>query len=200
MEASVRSPRLAPSRLTRPPLHSAGGDDSDGMAEMIMIFGTAVLTTLDVLRTHKLLVPHTTASPAPIPNIGLVLSFFISFVHEWEGIGGGDHGIGETYWPRRALQMADEARIEIKGPFGTEAKVDEVRDEMEDEELGSDASDDETGKGVRAVVKGAKRGKKWRPEDDRNDGGVRVWRKWDWKIEVGSVPSFLLGAMCQVAS
>ena len=97
------------------------------MAEIIMIFGTAVLTTLDILRAHKLLVPHTPSSPAPIPNIGLVLSFFISFVQEWEGIGGGDHGIGETYWPRRVLQMADEAGIEIKGPHGVEAKVADLR-------------------------------------------------------------------------
>ncbi len=96
------------------------------MAEIIMIFGTAVLTTLDILRAHKLLVPHTPSSPAPIPNIGLVLSFFVSFVHEWKGIGG-DHGIGETYWPRKALQMADEAGIEIKGPHGVEAKVADLR-------------------------------------------------------------------------
>lgn len=122
------------------------------------------------------------SSPAQIPNIGLVLSLFIAFVCDWKGIGG-DH-FGETSWPWRALQMADEAGVEIKGPHGAEAKVAELRREVEEEELRSDASDDEIQRGVEAVVEAVKGGAKWRPVDDRFGGKVRIWRKWDWKIEV----------------
>lgn len=164
------------------------------MAETHMIFGTAVLTTLDILRAHKLLTPHTPSSPARIPNIGLVLSLFIAFVSDWNGIGGDRNG--ETSWPWRAMQMADEAGVEIKGRYGTEAKVVELRRQVEEEELRSDASDDEIERGVEAVVEAAKRGRKWRPVDDRFGGKVRIWRKWDWKIEVGlPFPSVLGGVV-----
>lgn len=150
-----------------------------------MIFGTAVLTTLEILRAHILLVPHTPSSPAPIRNVGLVLSLFFSFVSNWKSIGG-DHSFGETYWRRKAVQIADEAGIEIKGPFGTEATVAEIRAEMEEEELWSDESDDEIGSEVEATKA---KGKKWKPEDYRYKFERRRWKKWDWKIEVCS-PSF----------
>ena len=160
-----------------------------------MLFGTAVLTTLTTLRTHNLL-GHPRTSP--IKNTPLVLALFVLFVEAWKSIGG-DHGIGETFWTRNVVTIADEAGITIAGPAGVEEKVAKLREEIEDEEFVSDGSDDEIVRGVEEVKAKAKavgeEGKKWKSKDDYFEGEVRLWRKWDWKIEVRE-PSCLSFFLC----
>ncbi len=151
-----------------------------------MLIGTAVLTTLDILRSHKMLRP---SPDTPIKNIPLVLSLFILFVGEWKRIGGGeDHGLGETIWLRRVVQMADEHLITIGGPFGTAKHITKIREEIkaEAEESGRDVGDDEFVLLKKEMERRDKLFLRMPRFDfmDENRGGPRKWKRWDWKREV----------------
>ena len=137
-------------------------DDTDTKTETVMIFGTALLSALSVLAEHCLL-----TKDSPVRNIGLIISLFIRFGHNWENCG---QGIGETGWMLVAVKIADKYGIELKESIGIEEKIEELRDELDndDDEDGDNTCPDNL--------------------DDDFENGVRRWKIWDWDIEV-RIPS-----------
>ncbi len=68
------------------------------------------------------------------------------------------------------VRLADEHGIEIKGRPGIEMSVLRAREGLDNDDEEDDTEDKNT--------------KAWKPEDDYNDEGARMWRRWDWKKEV----------------
>ena len=64
--------------LTR---HS-GIDDSEGNAKRVMLFGTALLTTIDILIKESLF----KSGNSDIRNIALIFGHFLNFVHDTKGM------------------------------------------------------------------------------------------------------------------
>lgn len=141
-------------------------DDSATLTETVILFGVALLTTLDTLKSHNLLKPD-----SPIVNIPLIISLFLSFAEEWEGC---DQGQGETGWKVVAVKMLDEAGITfVDGQVarGTQKRIEAIREEMANDDDGEEENEPSS--------------KGWTPEHDQDDG-VRQWKTWNWKIEVNS--------------
>ena len=67
--------------------------------------------------------------------------------------------------------MADKHQVEIRGVFGSEKKVQEIR--------AAAPAQKPNRKKPAAEKKTA-----WRLSDDFNNQGKSLWRKWDWKREV----------------
>lgn len=76
--------------------------------------------------------------------------------------------------------MADEHQVEIKGVFGVEKKVQEIRAAAAAQ------------KPKRSRKPAAEKKTAWRLSDDFNNQGKRLWRKWDWKREVCIMSIFSL--------
>lgn len=139
-------------------------DDAETLTETVILFGVALLTTLDILKSHNLLKPD-----SPIVNIPFIVSLFLSFAATWEE---NDQGQGETGWKFAAVKMLDKAGIEfVDGQVarGTQKRLEAIREEMGDDH----EEDDDPGA-------------TWTPEDDQDEDGARQWNKWHWQTEVCS--------------
>ncbi|KAI9832115.1 MAG: hypothetical protein M1826_002444 [Phylliscum demangeonii] len=147
---------------------------------VMALFGTALLTGLDLLKRERLLTPL-----SPISNIPLVVSLFFRFVHVMADLALQD---GEAGWRKPVLKMLDAAGIVLvegtNAARQTALRVQEIREEIiADEEADADDDDDDEDDDDAEVVNGKKSGKKWSVEDDLRDG-VRQWKRWDWPLEL----------------
>ena len=132
-------------------------DQSKRNAKVVALFGTALLSTIDILIQEDLF-----KEGSSVRNIGLILSLFIGFA---EDCCGDLCEKGENDWKKRVVLTAQDHGVEIKGPFGIEEQLQSIRTEIADE---TDDGEDE-----------------WEDIDDSDDeDGHRKWGKWDWKKEV----------------
>ena len=84
---------------------------------------------------------------------------------------------GQNFWKHAVIRLADKHAFEITGTAGIEDYVKACRedDPLEEDEAADTNTD---GKAKRVAPS-------WKPEDDYDeDAEVRVWKEWDWKIEV----------------
>jgi hypothetical protein len=142
-------------------------DDHGAMCEIMDMFGTMLLTSLDMLSEHGLL-----ASDSPLPNIGIVSLLMIEFIH-------GTAGDFDIHWAHEVVRALDKAGLEVKPRKEarvSQEKIDELREQYEDKE----SEEIEKGKNIYKVHSSIK---SWEPDDDFEDG-ERIWARWDWKKEV----------------
>lgn len=140
-------------------------DDGASVARFAEIIGTAMLSTIDLLIEKGLFVKNDSA----IRNIGLVLCRFIEFGQTQDDAS----MMNENGWVNRIVKMADEHGVVINGKPDIEEVVESIRADVEDEEPPSKSE----------AARYSKAKKKWTPKGDRDDGGDRVWRRWDWTVE-----------------
>lgn len=129
-------------------------DDSERNAKIVALFGTALLSTNDILIQGDLF-----KEGSSIRNLGLILSLFIGFA---EDCCSDLCQEGESDWTKRVVLMAQDHGVEIKGPHGIKEHLQSIRNEIANEKV--DGEDE------------------WEDPDDED--GHRKWEKWDWKKEV----------------
>lgn len=144
-----------------------GGDDSKSNATLIAMFGTALLTTINILVSQKLFTPD-----SELRNIGLILAKFLKIT-----TGVGDDELcrrGENRWKDVVVRLADEHGIIISGVYHIEDIVDQIR-----ESTGPDSSD--------------KKDRNLFDEEAPTWGVITLefinrprvsWKSWNWKKEV----------------
>ena len=83
-----------------------GINDSEGNAKRVMLFGTALLTTIDILIQNNLF----KSENSQIRNIALILGHFLHFAHDMKEV----CRANEDGWKRTVLVRADEHGIELE--------------------------------------------------------------------------------------
>lgn len=146
-------------------------DDSEGNAKRVMIIGTALLTTIDVLIAHGLF----TNTSSKIRNLGLILSLFLQFAQDEEV------QLNEDGWDYVVVKKADTHEVTIKGLENSHELVESVRDidslsdiseeeditEMDPEDLATYVSEHYRSRSHALEL-----------------GEKRSWKHYDWNIEV----------------
>ena len=95
-------------------------DDSKGNALLVAMFGTALLTTIDLLISRKVFTPD-----SELCNIGLILAKFFNVTTNV-----GDDKLckrGENGWKNVVVRLADKHSVEISGVYRIEDTVDKTR-------------------------------------------------------------------------
>ena len=80
-------------------VYASGIDDSEGNAKRVMLFGTALLTTIDILVKENLF----NSQGSDIRNVALVLGHFLNFAHDVEET----CRANEDGWKTKVLDLAD---------------------------------------------------------------------------------------------
>ena len=80
-------------------IYASGIDDSEGNAKRVMLFGTAFLTTIDILVKENLF----NSQGSDIRNVALVLGHFLNFAHDVEET----CRANEDGWKTKVLDLAD---------------------------------------------------------------------------------------------
>jgi hypothetical protein len=147
--------------------HPIVNDDFESMCDIMDIFGTMLLTSLDMLSEHGLLAPD-----SPLPNIGIMSLLIIEFTQGTAG----DFGV---QWAHEVVRALDKTGVEI-GPR-KEVRVsqdclEELRERYKEKEE-DEIEDEKNIYKVHSSIKG------WEPEDDFDNSG-RIWARWNWKKEV----------------
>ena len=102
----------------------SGIDDSESNAKRVMLFGTALLTTIDILVKESLF----KSENSDIRNLALILGHFLNFVHDMKEM----CKAIEDGWKKIVLERADEHGVE---PY----MISEIRES--DDDTNSDHSD-----------------------------------------------------------
>ena len=151
-------------------------DDSEGNAKRIMLIGTALLTTIDVLIAQGLF----TNTSSKIRNLGLVLSLFLQFVEDE----GETASCNEDGWKAVVVERADACGVIIQGLVDIDELVQDIRDsaydsDSDEEELIEKDPKDRMTKLSDCYQSG---------EHSYTDRGeMRWWKQYDWGIEVRDI-------------
>lgn len=168
--------------------HAPGIDDSEGNAKRVMLFGTALLTTIDILVEEGLF----KAKDSDIRNIGLILGHFLNFVHDMKET----CIANEDGWKTVVLELADDHGIKPH-MISIDHVISEIRKCKDDD------TPDEDGKmrpGIgaqrKALVNAANSydSKPWVGVitlESLKAGVERVWTHWAWATEVRPFPPAL---------
>ena len=159
-------------------------EDSEGNAKRVMLIGTALLTTIDVLIEKGLF-----TNSSKIRNIGLILSMFLQFAADESEIA----DYNEDGWNTVVVEKADEHGVTIQGLVGIDELVQAIRDECHDSD--SDEEDfTEIGEiGSDAIIANCYQSSEpsYTDLENSNPGGRRSWKHYCWEIEVRGIPSHL---------
>ena len=93
-------------------------DDSEGNAKRVMLIGTALLTTIDLLNSQGLF----TKNSSKIRNLGLILSMFLEFAKD-----AGEHICNEDGWTYELVKEADAHNVTIQGLVRSSDLVESIR-------------------------------------------------------------------------
>ena len=157
-------------------------DDSEGNAKRVMLFGTALLTVIDILLEKDLF----KSDNSEIRNIPMILGQFLNFVYDMKEM----CTANEDGWKRIVLEKADTYDIK---PFVISLGhvIDEIRKGGDDT-----VSDDESGSRIPDIISrrnghenAAKRyeSKPWVGVitlESLKAGVRRSWTHFDWATEV----------------
>ena len=146
-----------------------------------MLFGTALLTTIDILIKQSIF----KSENSEIRNIALILGHFLSFVHEIKEL----CRANEDGWKRRVLERADEHEIK-PDMISIDPVISEIRkgkDDATSDEEGTPRSEIRTRReGLDNAAKSYE-SKPWVGVitlESLNAGVTRSWTHWDWATEV----------------
>ncbi len=148
-----------------------------------MLFGTALLTTIDILIKQNLF----KSEKSEIRNIALILGHFLNFVHEMKEL----CRANEDGWKGTVLERADEYEIKPH-MISTDHDISEIRKGKNDD----DDTPDEDGtprpkkctrrEGLENAAKSYD-SKPWVgliTLESLKAGVTRSWTHWDWATEV----------------
>ena len=161
-------------------------DDSEGNAKRIMLIGTALLTTIDVLIEEGLF-----TNSSKIRNIGLILSMFLQFAADESDI----PSCNEDGWKAIVVEKADAHGVTIQGLVGIEELVQDIRDNADDSDSDDSDSDEENSTKVNPKAMITKMLDCYHSgeysRETFNLGEQRSWKDYYWEIEVRGIPSHL---------
>ena len=166
--------------------HAPGIDDSEGNAKRVMLFGTALLTTIDILIKERLF----KSQDSDIPNVALVLGHFLNFAHDMEET----CRANEDGWKTKVLDLADAHDIKP-----VMISIDRVISEIRTSKADATSDEDELTKSKteirRKALQNAAESYESRPSvgfitaESLKSGVKRSWTHWNWATEVISSPS-----------
>jgi hypothetical protein len=146
-------------------------EDGESVKDTAGMLGLMVLTCYSALSEHALFKPN-----CEVKNIGIMSLMMLEFAKNQ----GCDLDIG---WGCEIVRMCDEAKIDLdkevrKQVAFSKKDLDEMRAAYKEKEEGYKAA---------AATKG------WRPTNDiGGKWSEKQWYRWDWKLEVSSVPTIIL--------
>ena len=150
-------------------------EDSDGNVKRVMLIGTALLTTIDVLIQKGLF----TNNSSKIRNIGLILSMFLQFSADESEM----PECNEDGWNTIVVEKADEHGVTIQGLVGIDELVQAIRGEgyannsdSEEEHPAKDEPEEMMTDMLDSYQSGAY-------------STTRSWRHYCWDIEVRNISS-----------
>ena len=153
-------------------------EDSEGNAKRVMLIGTALLTTIDVLIEKGLF-----ANNSKIRNIGLILSMFLQFA-----VDESDTSCNEDGWKAVVVEKADAHGVTIQGLMGIEMLIQGIKDNAED----SDSDEEDLGE-IGNLAKVANCYQSGEPSNTDLEAfdfdKQRSWKHYDWEIEVRNISS-----------
>lgn len=158
-----------------------GIDDSEGNAKRVMLFGTALLTTIDILIKNSLF----KSENSDIRNIALILGHFLNFVHDMKEM----CVANEDGWKATVLERADEHEIK---PYMISINhiISEIREGKDDATSDEDGTPrPEIGTRREGLENAAKsyESKPWVGVitlESLKAGVERSWTHWDWATEL----------------
>lgn len=166
--------------------HASGINDSEGNAKRVMLFGTALLTTIDILIKNSLF----RSGNSDVRNVALIVGHFLNFVHDMKEM----CTANEDGWKKILLERADEH--EIKPHM---ISINHVISDIS--KSSNDATPDEAEtvrpkngtrrKGLENAAKSYE-SKPWVgiiTLESLEAGVERSWTHWDWATEVRPSPS-----------
>ncbi|KAL9130195.1 MAG: hypothetical protein Q9175_007084 [Cornicularia normoerica] len=161
--------------------HASGINDSEGNAKRVMLFGTALLTTIDILIKNSLF----RSGNSDVRNVALIVGHFLNFVHDMKEM----CTANEDGWKKILLERADEH--EIKPHM---ISINHVISDIS--KSNNDATPDEAEtarpkygtrrKGLENAAKSYE-SKPWVgiiTLESLEAGVKRSWRHWDWATEL----------------
>ncbi|KAL8847086.1 MAG: hypothetical protein Q9221_007873 [Calogaya cf. arnoldii] len=89
-------------------------------AKRLMLIGTALLSAMDVLKSHKLFHSNNNTE---VRNIGLILCHYLQFAYDQREI----PRLNEAGWTKLVIHTAEEHGIRIEGFYGIEKVVSALR-------------------------------------------------------------------------
>ena len=172
----------------------------------IIMFGSALLTMIDVLRFYKLFGPDSI-----MRNLDLVLALFVRSTQSVSGSEGpfGDDKVtqNENGWATVVIRSAEECDVKIKGVEGVEEvikhwldkdavlnmKRDEARIEgytiwiFHDGKLEVRVPSPDSLRTIKYREGEPRDGRaSWKPEDDYDSEGIKFWKRWNLSKEYQS--------------
>lgn len=167
----------------------SGIGDSEGNAKRVMLFGTALLTTIDILIKRSLF----KSEGSDVRNLALILGHFLNFVHDMKEM----CKANEDGWKKIVLERADEHGIE---PYmiSIDHAISEIRDgDIRDsnDDANSDISNEDgtprpTIATKKECIENAAKSYESKPWvglitlESLKAGVKRSWTYWNWASEV----------------
>ena len=146
-------------------------EDSGGNAKRIMLIGTALLTTIDVLIQKRLF----TNNSSKIRNIGLILSMFLQFAADESGIAEGN----EDGWKTVVVEKADAHGVTIQGLVGINELVQAIREEGDDSDSDTENPAEDDPKHMMMAMLACYTSGEYPTK--------RTWKHYCWDIEVRNI-------------
>ena len=156
-------------------------DDSEGNAKRMMLIGTALLTTIDVLISQGLF----TNNSSKIRNIGLILSLFLEFAEDEGEI----PSCNEDGWNAVVVEKADAHGVTIEGLVESYELAMSLRDNV----YNSDCSEEEDITGMDPEELATYMSERYQSREQSYTtetfelGEKRSWKQYDWDIEVRDI-------------
>ena len=175
--------------VSRPPIalgrtystHASGIDDSEGNAKRVMLFGTALLTTIDILIQERLF----KSQDSDIRNVALVLGHFLNFAHDMKET----CRANEDGWKTKVLDLADAHDIKPL-MIGIERVISKIRTSKADAPSNEDEPTKSKTELRREGLKNGAKSYESRPSvgfitvESLKAGVKRSWTHWNWATEV----------------
>ena len=161
--------------------HASGIDDSEGNAKRVMLFGTALLTTIDILIKENLF----KSQDSDIRNVALVLGHFLNFAHDMKET----CRANEDGWKTKVLDRADANDIKPL-MINIEHVISEIRTSKADATSDEDESAKPKTGTRREGLKDAAKSYESRilvgfiTLESLKAGVKRSWTHWNWATEV----------------
>ena len=159
-------------------------DDSEGNANRVMLIGTAILTTIDLI-DKGLFGTH-----SEIRNIGFIIGLFLEFAVVFEET----CTTNEDGWRFVVVKKVDQNDVVILGHKRMELVMRQVRMDMDYEDNKEEEEEEEEEENSEKAEEPDNRPNfvkayKPTPYDPQAllSGVTRLWDAWDWKLEVLSI-------------
>lgn len=158
-----------------------GNEDGESVKAVTDFLGLMIMTVYDMLKEHDLLVASTPTTK--IKNLETIALLLLEFLFEWcQDL--------DQEWGCEVVRYFDEAGVDLEKSLRKQIDVSaeqikELRDRYKEKKDASPYAEDEEDHGNGYVAFAKK--KDWKPDDDEDEDGRKMFYRWDWKTEVSLV-------------